>query len=141
FNSAADVPQTFTIAKASQTISFGALANHTFGDPDFTVGATASSGLTVTFSALGNCTVAGSTVHLTGAGSCTITASQAGNANFSAAIDVPQSFTIAKGAQTITFGPLPNRSFGDPDFTVTATASSGLAATFSALGSCTVTGN
>ena len=58
--------------------------------------ATASSALAVTFAASGNCTVTGTTVHLTGAGSCTITASQAGNANYSAAADVPRSFTIHK---------------------------------------------
>jgi hypothetical protein len=38
------------------------------------------------------------TVHLTGAGSCTITASQTGDANYNAATNVPQSFTIAKAA-------------------------------------------
>ena len=56
-----------------QTITFAALADKTFGDADFTVSATASSGLPVSFSATGNCTVLASTVHLTGAGSCTIT--------------------------------------------------------------------
>jgi hypothetical protein len=34
-----------TVAKASQTISFGALASKTYGDPSFSVSATASSGL------------------------------------------------------------------------------------------------
>jgi FtsP/CotA-like multicopper oxidase with cupredoxin domain len=84
-----------TIAQASQTITFGALANMTFGDPDFNVSATASSSLPVSFAASGNCTVAGTLVHLTGAGSCTITASQAGNTNYLAATDAQQSFTIA----------------------------------------------
>src|SRR5207302_11300675 len=101
YNAAADVQQTFNIAKANQTITFGALANKTFGDPDFNVSATASSGLPVSFAAAGNCTIAGNTVHITGAGSCTITGSQAGNANYNAAANVPQTFTIAK-ASTIT---------------------------------------
>ena len=57
-----------TVSKASQTITFGTLANKTFGDPDFTVSAAASSGLSVSFSATGNCTVAGTTVHMTGVG-------------------------------------------------------------------------
>jgi mucin-19 len=86
---------TLTVSKANQTITFGALAGKTFGDPDFSVSATASSGLAVTFTAGGNCTVIGSTVHLTGVGSCTITASQAGNGNYNPAADVPQSFSIA----------------------------------------------
>ncbi|MEY2539192.1 MAG: hypothetical protein QOG67_2932 [Verrucomicrobiota bacterium] len=84
-----------TINQANQTIAFGALSNKTYGDPDFTVSATASSGLTVSFAAAGQCTVNGTTVHLTAAGSCTITASQAGDSNYTAATPVDQSFTIA----------------------------------------------
>src|SRR5262249_48923134 len=69
-------------SKQSQTITFAALPGRTFGDPDFTVNATASSGLPVSFSASGNCTVTGSTVDIQAAGSCTITASQAGDATW-----------------------------------------------------------
>lgn len=86
-----------TVNKASQTINFGSLGNMTFGDPDFNVSATATSGLTVSFAAAGNCTVAGTLVSLTSTGSCTITASQPGNTNYQAATDVQQSFTIAAG--------------------------------------------
>ncbi|MGB9105461.1 MAG: chitobiase/beta-hexosaminidase C-terminal domain-containing protein, partial [Terriglobales bacterium] len=85
---------TITVQKLAQTIAFGALANKVLGDPDFNVSATASSGLTVTFAASGNCTVTGSTVHITGAGSCTITASQAGDGTYSPAANVQQSFSI-----------------------------------------------
>jgi hypothetical protein len=84
-----------TVSQAAQTIAFGPLPNKTFGDPDFTVSATATSGLAVAFAAAGNCTMAGNTVHLTGWGSCTITASQAGNANYTAAPNVQQPFSIA----------------------------------------------
>src|SRR5207302_2931870 len=112
-----------------------------FGDADFNVSATASSGLSVSFTATGNCTIAGNTVHLTGAGSCTITASQGGNANFNAATDVQQSFNIAKANQTITFNALANKTFGDADFSVSATASSGLSVSFAATGNCTIAGN
>jgi hypothetical protein len=97
FNAATDVPQSFATTKASQTITFGALAGKIFGAADFTVSASASSSLTVAFSASGNCSVTGSTVHLTGAGACTVTAAQAGNANFNAAASVPQSFLIIGG--------------------------------------------
>jgi hypothetical protein len=140
FNAAPDVPQTFSIAKANQTISFGVLADKTYGDPDFTVGGSASSGLTVAFAAIGNCTVIGATVHMTGAGSCTVTASQTGDANYNAAPDVPRSFSIEKANQTVTFGPLADKTYGDADFAVAATASSGLAVAFTAGGNCIVTG-
>ena len=62
----------------------------TFGDPDFALFASASSGLAVSFGASGACTVAGNTVHLTGTGSCTITADQAGDATYNAAATVTQ---------------------------------------------------
>src|SRR6185436_9067008 len=40
----------FTVAKANQTIAFGSLAGRTYGDAPFTVGASASSALPVSFS-------------------------------------------------------------------------------------------
>ena len=141
FNAATDVAQGFTIGKSNQTITFGALANKTFGDADFNVSATASSNLGVSFGASGNCTITSNAVHITGASSCTITAKQAGDANFNEATDVAQSFTIGKSNQTITFGPLANKTFGDVDFNVSATASSNLGVSFGASGNCTVTGN
>ena len=64
-----------TVLKRDQTITFGTLSNKAFGNADFTVSTTASSGLAVSFAAGGACTVSGTTVHLTGAGSCTVTAS------------------------------------------------------------------
>jgi hypothetical protein len=141
YNPGSDVPQTFSISKNSQTITFGALTGKAFGDPDFAVGATTSSSLTVTFAAIGNCSVTGSTVHLSGAGPCTITASQAGDSGYGPAPDVPQSFSIANGNQTITFAALSNRSFGDADFAVSAAVSSSLVVTFSATGNCSVAGS
>lgn len=82
------------VVKADQTIAFAPLADKYVGDADFTVSATASSGLTVTFAPSGACTMSGSLVHLTGAGSCTITAAQAGDTSYNAAPDVPRSFSI-----------------------------------------------
>jgi len=94
----------FQIDGLNQTISFGPLANKTFGAAPFAVSATASSGLPVSFAASGNCTVASGVVTLTGAGSCTITASQAGDSNYSPALDVSQTFSIAKAPVTATGG-------------------------------------
>jgi hypothetical protein len=85
---------TFVITKANQVISFDPLPNRYIGDPPFTVAATSSSGLFVTFTSTGMCDVSGDTVTLTATGECTITAHQAGDANYNAALDVPQSFLI-----------------------------------------------
>jgi serine protease AprX len=97
----------------NQAITFSALSNKTYGDPDFSVSASASSGLTVSFNASGNCTVSGNTVHIAGAGSCTVTASQAGLDAYSIAANAPkpwypapnvsQTFSIAKATPTITW--------------------------------------
>jgi hypothetical protein len=88
-----------------QSITFGALSDKTFGDPDFTVEASASSGLPVTLTASGTCSVLGTTVSISGAGSCTITASQAGNDDYLPADDVSQSFTIHQATPVISWSP------------------------------------
>jgi Trehalose utilisation len=88
-----------------QTITFGPLANKVFGDSDFSVDASASSGLPVSLNAAGPCTVLGNTVSLTGAGTCTLTASQAGNDDYTAAEDVSQSFTISQATPLLSWTP------------------------------------
>jgi sugar lactone lactonase YvrE len=127
-------------SQSSATIDFAPLANKTFGDPDFTVSATASTGLPVSFTASGNCTITGNRVHITGAGSCTITASQPGDVNNPPAPSVARTFAIGKAAQTITFAALANKRLGAPDFTVRASSSSGLPVIFRASGRCTISG-
>ena len=70
------------------------------------------------------CTVSGSTVTVVAVGACTIQALQAGNANYLAAPTVNQSFTVAKASQTIAFAALSGKTYGNPPFAVSATASS-----------------
>ncbi len=96
---ATSAPITVVLAKANQTIVFGALSDRTFGEPDFDVSATSSSGLVVSFSSLtpSVCTVTVATVHLASVGTCTIRASQAGNGNYIAATPVDQSFNSVQG--------------------------------------------
>jgi probable HAF family extracellular repeat protein len=119
----------FTIVQASQTISFGALSNKTYGDIPFTVSATGgASSSPVTFSAAGNCTsggMNGSTVTITGAGSCTVTASQAGDSNYTAAANVQRSFQIAKASSATALSSSANPSGSGQSVTFTATVTSG----------------
>jgi Ice-binding-like len=82
-----------------QTISFGPLGDKILGEPPFDVAATASSGLPVTFTASGVCSVSGATVSLTGTAICTITATQAGNDTFNPAPNVSQSFDVLSPSQ------------------------------------------
>ena len=133
YAAAPPVNQSFTVAKAAQTITFGALGGKTYGAVPFAVSATASSGLAVVFvsATAAVCTVSGATVTIVGGGSCTIQARQSGNGNYNAAANVNQTFAVAKAAQTIAFAPLAGKSYGNPPFTVSAMASSRLAVTFS----------
>jgi outer membrane protein OmpA-like peptidoglycan-associated protein/predicted RNA-binding protein with TRAM domain len=121
---AADVDQSFAIAQATQTVTFGALTGMTYGDPVFTLSATSTSGLTVAFASTtsGVCTVAGSTVTIVTAGTCTIRASQAGDTNYSAASSVDQSFAIAQAAQAGVFLTSTTGTYGS---TVALTSSGG----------------
>jgi hypothetical protein len=96
YAAATPVTQSFQVTQASQTISFGALSKKTVGAAPFTVGATASSGLAVSFASTTTpvCTVSGATVTLVAAGTCTIQATQAGNADYAAALPADQSFAV-----------------------------------------------
>jgi subtilisin family serine protease/formylglycine-generating enzyme required for sulfatase activity len=84
--------------KQSQTISFSALATKTYGDADFVVNATASSGLSVAYSSsdASVAAISGNTISIVGAGTATITASQLGDSTYSAAANVQQALTINK---------------------------------------------
>src|SRR5208337_215697 len=91
-----------------------------------------TSGLAVTYTSSNPAvaTVAGNTITIVGAGTTNITASQAGNANYSAAPNVVQALTVTKENQTITFNALAAVTFGQAPYALTATASSGLAITY-----------
>jgi hypothetical protein len=94
--------RSFSIGKASQTITFAAPADRTYGDADFDPGATASTGFTVSYQTTGDCSVTpAEKIHINGAGSCTVTATQGGDTDYNPAADVVRTFSIGKGAQVI----------------------------------------
>lgn len=66
-------------------------------------------------------------------------ASFAGNAGYTTSSDT-NALTVNMADQTITFAPLADKTVGDPDLFVSATATSGLPVSFSALGQCSVGG-
>jgi fibronectin-binding autotransporter adhesin len=97
------VSASFSVAQDSQTISFASLAGKTYGNAPFSVSASASSGLPITFSIVsGPASVSSSTVSITGAGPVTVRATQPGSADYTAATPVDQSFTVAQAALTVT---------------------------------------
>jgi Ca2+-binding RTX toxin-like protein len=133
---------------ASQTVTFDAPVGLTYGDADVPLGATATSGLPVSYvsSTPSVCTTEAGNLHIVASGSCTITASQAGNESYSHA-EQARTFDIAKAALTVTAdnksraageanptftatitgyvnGDLPDVVAGSPTLSTTATASS-----------------
>ncbi|MDE3131392.1 MAG: hypothetical protein KGL16_09590, partial [Acidobacteriota bacterium] len=123
----------------AQAISFTSTApsNATVGGPTYQAAATGGGSgnpvtLSIDASSTSVCSIDSSgIVSFTATGTCTIDANQAGNSDYTAAPQQQQSFTVGKGSQTITFTSTPpaNAAVGGT-YTVTATASSGLAVTF-----------
>jgi hypothetical protein len=103
YEAASQVVQSFAISKASQTITFTAPSDITYGDTPASLSAISTSGLTVAFTTAtsGVCTVSGTTVTVVSVGTCTINANQAGNINFEPASQVAQSFTLAKATPNL----------------------------------------
>lgn len=161
YDPADEVQQSFTVGPGAptlspQTISFTSTApgGAVVGGPDYTVAASASSGLAVVFTvaaaSAGVCTISGATVSLVGVGTCTVNANQPGDASYEPALQVQQSFSVATpppAPQTISFTSTAPASavYGGAAYTISATATSGLAVSFSAApsssGVCTVSGS
>jgi alpha-tubulin suppressor-like RCC1 family protein len=88
------------LAKRAQSINFANPGVQLLATGAVTLGATASSGLPITYasSTTNICTVNGTTLNLIAIGQCSVTASQAGNAAYLAATDVTQAFNICNSA-------------------------------------------
>jgi len=130
---APSVGQSLTVTKAAQTINFTAPTAQTYGNSSFTLSATSSSGLPVTFTSANTnvATISGNTVTIVGAGSTSITASQPGNANYNAAANVSKTLSVAKATQTVSFSPTtPVTYVKNGTFTLSASSTSGGAITF-----------
>ncbi|RZK33387.1 MAG: gliding motility-associated C-terminal domain-containing protein, partial [Pedobacter sp.] len=88
---------TLTVLSSPQTITFDVLANKLSTDPVFNLTATSSAGLTVSYTS-SNSNIArivnGNQVEILNPGTVVITASQAGDANYAAAVPVSQSLTV-----------------------------------------------
>lgn len=124
-----------TIAKAAQTIDFGAQPAQTFvknGTFAIAPAATASSGLAVNYSvataSAAVCSLNGTTVTMLAAGTCTVAADQAGNANYNAATQVVQSIAIGSASSTVSLSANPSSATVGQTVVFTATVN-GQAAT------------
>jgi hypothetical protein len=117
----------------AQTIQLDPIPSKVFGDADFNISTSASSGLPVVITSSDPqvATIIQGKIHISAAGSCNIIASQPGNTDYLPATSVSQSLMIQKAAQTITFPVLTAKKTGDPDFSPGALASSGMVCSYS----------
>lgn len=89
--------------QGTQSISFALLPAKTYGDADFSAGATASSGLSVTYTSDNPsvATIIAGKVHIVSAGTANITATQNGDSKWLAAVSETQQLTVNKKALTV----------------------------------------
>jgi hypothetical protein len=115
------------VSLTAQIINFPQDLLRMYNESPFTLTATASSGLGMTYSSsnLSVATAAGNVLTFLALGSSDITARQAGNGTFAPA-RYTKTLTVSPGDQTITFNPISTRNAGDVNFSPGATSTSGL---------------
>ncbi|MDP2696381.1 MAG: Ig-like domain-containing protein [bacterium] len=107
------------------------------------IGGSGTGAVTYSVGDSSGCSVTDSTLSVTNAnGSCAVTATKATDANYNSATSGALAVTLQKAGQTITFGSLSGKTYGDTNFDVAATTDSSLSTTFSVGGSdnCTISG-
>jgi outer membrane protein OmpA-like peptidoglycan-associated protein len=144
YAAAAPVPQSFEVTASSpgptptaQTISFPQPPDTAVDQGPVALGASASSGLTVSYTSTtpSVCTVNGTSVTLLTSGPCTLVASQPGDGSYAVASPVSRSFQVtagpaSSGAQTISFPQPPDTRIDQGPVSPSATANSGLAVSY-----------
>ena len=113
----------------SQSISFPAIPTQTLTNGAYPLGATADSGLPVSY-AIGDSTVAGitnGTLIPLGVGTTTVVASQAGDTNYLPATPVTNTLVVTLAQQVVAPSPVATRTYGSLPFGLTLpTNASGL---------------
>ena len=105
----------------------------------FTVAATASSGLPVSFSSSGVCTNVGATFTMTNStGRCSVIANQSGNGVYLLAPTIEETTTATKASQVVSFTGVPSSAEYQSSFTVSTTSNAGTVPTITASGSCSI---
>lgn len=88
----------------AQSLSFPEMTTQTYGNADFDAGATASSGLTISYSSSDTNVVKilSGLLHIRGTGTVSITANQAGNGEWAKATAISRSLTISPKTIAVT---------------------------------------
>ena len=98
---------------SNQAITFASPGNQTYGVGPITLTATASSGLTVTYSVSGPATLTNTTLYLTGVGTVSIVASQSGNGVYGAATPMEDDILVSPKTLTVASGIIANNKTYD----------------------------
>lgn len=136
YNPATSVDRDLTITIGDQAISFPAFGTVRVNAAPFTIVASASSDLALTFTSsnTGVATIGNDNkITIIATGTTTIKASQSGDTNYNAAEDVSRVLTVSKLDQTIAFLPLVTRTLGSLPFSISADATSALSVTFTTI--------
>lgn len=131
YNPSPEITQTLTVSKLSQTIDFLPIPGKSNTGLPFTVTATATSGLPVSFisSDRSVATVNGNLITILNEGQTNIIANQPGDADYLAAPQVVQPLVVTSSGrlpQYITFPAIGEKHLGGNRFFLTATATSRL---------------
>ncbi len=130
------LPGSFTVSAANQTVAFTSTApsNATVGGTAYAPTATATSGLTpaITIDSVASnvCSFSSGQVTFQNTGTCVLDANQTGNANFNAALQTQQSFTVHPADQAVSFtsSAPSSAAVNGSSYTPSASATSGLPA-------------
>ena len=122
--STASMTITLYVRKADPNIIFSNIVTRTYNDPDFNLTATSSSTGLFSFNVLDSsiASISGNTVSIAGAGTTTIIVNQVSDVFYNAASS-SLTLIVYKADPIINF-PDVTKTFGDPDFLISATSSS-----------------
>ena len=125
--------------KLAQVINFAALPDKTYGDASYTLSATSSSGLPITFGTSNSTvvSVSGTTATINNAGETLISASQAGDATYTA-VTFTQHQQVNKAISTVTLSDLSHEYTGAPFEATVTTAPADLNVKVTYNGSATI---
>jgi len=120
------------IPTKTQAINFPAIETKTIGDADFEAEATTTSGLPLSYFTADTSVaeVVDGKIKIKRVGSALIKAYQPGDAEYLPSDTLSQILTVVHKPQSITFEPLPEKTFGEPDFELAAISTSGLPVSF-----------
>jgi len=130
---AASVTRVISLSKGTQTINFAPTSTLRFNSGPYTLQATATSSLTVTFinNSPNICALNGKTLTMISLGVCSIAATQAGNAIIGPAPQVARTINMTKNGQYLEISNTgPGYFYAKTPFTVTAYSSYGFDLTF-----------